>query len=74
VVTGNDNKVGDPVSSQKKSEEGGGIQGGSSTSSFINESVVKTPVVAVAPASESKEKSFWGGILEGAGNIFVKKV
>ena len=76
VVTGNDNKVGEPSSSQKKNESvqgGDRIQGGSSTTSFINESVVKAPVVAAAPAAQPKEKSFWGGILEGAGNIFVKK-
>jgi hypothetical protein len=75
VVTGNDNKVGsEPASAPKKV---GMIQGGSADTSL--------PVVTTTqkqqqqqqeqpiPTPESKEKSFWGGILEGAGNIFVKK-
>ena len=68
VVTGNDNKVGEPGSSQKKSEA---IQGGSVNMSAPEKAPVVAPVVA---AAEPKEKSFWGGILEGAGNIFVKKM
>jgi hypothetical protein len=71
VVTGNDNKVGEPVPAQKKSES---IQGGSA---FMNETITKAaPAKAEAPpAAETKEKDkgFWGGILEGASNIFVKK-
>jgi hypothetical protein len=69
VVTGNDNKLGESVPVQKKSES---IQGGSA---FINEPITKAAPTKVEPppAAETKEKSFWGGILEGAGNIFVKK-
>jgi hypothetical protein len=72
VVTGNDNKVGgEAVPAQKKSES---VQGGSA---FMNENIIKAAPTKVEPAppapAETKEKSFWGGILEGAGNIFVKK-
>lgn len=72
VVTGNDNKVGgEAVPAQKKSES---VQGGSA---FMNENIIKAAPAKVEPAppapAETKEKSFWGGILEGAGNIFVKK-
>jgi hypothetical protein len=70
VVTGNDNKVGDAVPAQKKSES---IQGGSVSESVVTPAPVKAVPVATTPAAEPKEKSFWGGILEGAGNIFVKK-
>lgn len=67
VVTGNDNKVGgEPVPGQKKSES---IQGGSS----MVETQVKTAPVAAAAETKEKDKGFWGGILEGASNIFVKK-
>jgi hypothetical protein len=69
VVTGNDNKVGEAVPAQKKSES---IQGGSA---FMNETITKTASTKAEapPAAEPKEKSFWGGILEGAKNILVKK-
>ena len=67
VVTGNDNKVGGESQSQKKSDS---VQGGSA---FMNELTTKAPAVVAPAAAEPKEKSFWGGILEGAGNIFVKK-
>ena len=67
VVTGNDNKVGgEPGPGQKKSES---IQGGSS----MVETQVKTAQVAAASETKEKDKGFWGGILEGASNIFVKK-
>jgi len=67
VVTGNDNKVGEPVPSQKKSEV---IQGGS----IVNETAKAVAPAAAPAAVEPKEKSFWGGILAGATDIFVKKM
>jgi hypothetical protein len=70
VVTGNDNKVGEAVPAQKKSES---VQGGSVSESVVTPAPVKAVPVATTPAAEPKEKSFWGGILEGASNIFVKK-
>ena len=71
VVTGNDNKVGgEPVSSQKKGDV---LQGGSSV--IETSAKAATPVAAPVAVQETKEKDkgFWGGILAGASNIFVKK-
>jgi len=73
VVTGNDNKVGsEPASAPKKV---GMIQGGSADTSLpvVTTTQKQQQQEQPIPTPESKEKSFWGGILEGAGNIFVKK-
>lgn len=73
VVTGNDNKVGSEQASAPKKV--GMIQGGSADTSLpvVTTTQKQQQQEQPIPTPESKEKSFWGGILEGAGNIFVKK-